>query len=75
MADTPTQERDRDVVTYVAFNGLRNDVSSERFDIGDLEVADNIDIDKTGRIARRAGYTSVTAGAAHSLWADRLQEV
>ena len=75
MATAPPQERDRDVVTYAAFNGLRNDVTSERFDIGDLEVADNIDIDKTGRIDRRAGYTLRSAGATHSLWADRLQEV
>lgn len=68
-------QRDQDVVTYVAFNGLRSDVTPERFDIGDLEVANNIDIDKTGRIARRDGYTSKSALAAHSLWADRRQEV
>lgn len=73
MAD-PTQ-RDQDVVTYVAFNGLRSDVTAERFGIGDLEAANNIDIDKTGRIGRRAGYTLRAAGASHSLWADRLQEV
>lgn len=69
------QQRDQDVVTYAAFNGLRNDVTAERFDIGDLEAANNIDIDKTGRIARRGGYTLRSAGAAHSLWADRLQDV
>ena len=68
-------QRDQDVVTYAAFNGLRNDVTSERFDIGDLEVANNIDIDKTGRIARRGGYALRSASAAHSLWSDRLQDV
>jgi hypothetical protein len=72
---TQVSERDPDVVTYAAFNGLRNDVTAERFDIGDLAVADNIDIDKTGRVARRAGYASVSASAAHSLWADRQEEI
>lgn len=68
-------ERDRDTVVYAAFSGLRNDVRPERFELADLVAADNVDIDKTGSIARRAGYTSVLGGAAHSLWADELQEV
>lgn len=65
-----TQERDQDVVTYAKFSGLRSDVTPERFGPGDLAVADNVDLDKSGRLARRAGYTPVRAGAAHSLWAD-----
>lgn len=72
MADNQTQERDKDVVTYEAFNGLRNDVTPERFGPADLEVADNVDLDRSGRIARRDGYTSVRPGAVHSLWADEL---
>lgn len=75
MADQQAPQRDRDVVTYEAFRGLRNDVSPERFEQGDLAVATNIDLDKSGRIARRAGYTSKVAGATHSLWADDLQDV
>jgi len=77
MATQNTQfpERDRDTVLYAAFNGLRNDVSPERFELGDLATADNINIDKTGRIERRGGYTQRVAGAAHSLWADELQDV
>lgn len=75
MADQQAPQRDEDVVTYEAFRGLRNDVSPERFEQGDLAVADNIDLDKSGRIARRAGYTSKVAGAAHSLWADDMQDV
>lgn len=70
MADNQTTERDQDVVTYERFDGLRNDVTPERFTPADLVVANNIDLDRSGRIARRAGYTSVRAGASHSLWAD-----
>lgn len=77
MATQNTQfpERDRDTVLYAAFNGLRNDVSAERFELGDLVTADNIDIDKTGRIERRGGYTQRVAGSSHSLWSDELQDV
>lgn len=70
MPDNQEPQRDQDVVAYTVFNGLRNDVSPERFSAGDLEVADNIDIDKTGRVARRAGYTQQVAGATHSLWSN-----
>lgn len=75
MADNQAQERDKDVVVYSAFGGLRNDVTAERFGIGDLEVATNCDLDKTGRLSRRAGYTSVAAGMRHSLWANETQTV
>lgn len=70
MADNQQPQRDSDVVTYRTFTGLRNDVTPERFDSGDLAVARNVDIDKTGRLARRAGYTSQVPGAAHSLWSN-----
>jgi len=69
MADA-AQERDPDVVAYGSFTGLRNDVTPERFSSGDLAVACNVDIDKTGKITRRDGYTSVLPGAAHSLWSN-----
>lgn len=62
--------RDKDVVTYRAFSGLRNDVDPERFELTDLELAVNVDLDKSGRLARRAGQTEVVAGATHSLWAN-----
>src|SRR6185503_16678557 len=69
--DNQQPQRDQDVVSYTKFSGLRNDVSPERFEPGDLDVALNVDIDKTGRLARRAGFapTAVT-GATHSLWAN-----
>jgi hypothetical protein len=72
MADDP-QQRDPDIIAYSSFNGLRNDVTPERYSQGDLEVADNIDIDLTGRISRRAGMTLQALGAWHSLWADQQQ--
>jgi hypothetical protein len=65
----PTHRRyDRDVVVYREFTGLRNDVAPERFDPTDLEVATNVDIDKSKRIARRDGYTKRNVSPAHSLW-------
>lgn len=72
--NTPFPVRDRDVVTYAQFDGLRNDTDPERFELGDLAVADNVSIDKTGRLERRRGYTSVLGLAVHSMWADEVQE-
>lgn len=68
MADNQTQQRDQDVVTYSTFAGLRNDVPPERFGQGDLALANNVDLDKSGELSRRDGYTSVLAGATHSVW-------
>ena len=60
-----------DPVEYRKFAGIRNTVSPERFDIGALEAAVNIDLDDTGRASRRKGYTSALAAAgAHSLHAE-----
>jgi hypothetical protein len=60
---------------FKQFTGLRSDRPIERFDPTDLSVGQNIDIDNSGAISRRAGYTSVPtvpAGAKHSLWSDDL---
>jgi len=62
-----------DGVKYKAFSGLRNNVESERFTPADLLIADNVDIDKSGRLARRQGFTRRNATAAHSLWASGTQ--
>lgn len=51
------------------FAGLRNDVSSERFEPGDLEAAVNVDIDDSGRLSRRGGVELKRAGVTHSIWA------
>lgn len=70
------QERDQDTVTYSGFTGLRNNVAEERFAITDLAAAVNVDLDDSGRLTRRAGYTSVLAGTKmHSLWSDENEEV
>jgi hypothetical protein len=68
MADT--QERDPDVVSYTGFAGVRNDVDVERFEMTDLDLGENVDIDKTGQLSRRAGQTKLSAVATHSLWSD-----
>lgn len=52
-------------------NGIRNDVSPERFSLQDLSVGENIDIDETGKVSRRAGRTLVESGEFHSLWSKR----
>jgi len=70
MAENQTQQRDPDVVTYSAFSGLRNDIAPERFSPSDLTIGNNVDLDKSGYLARRAGYTRQWSGAAHSLWSD-----
>lgn len=64
---------DPDTVKYTEFNGLRNNVNAERFEPGDLVVANNVDIDKSGQLSRRQGYTEVLAGSYHSLWSDNEQ--
>lgn len=74
MAD-PQAQRDQDVVAYTAFAGVRNDVAPERLAPSDLALGDNVDLDQSGRLSRRAGYTQRVAGATHSLWADPAQEI
>jgi len=70
-----TVQRDKDTIVYAQFSGLRNDVDPERFDLGDMTVANNIDIDQTGRISRRPGYTLMRAGATHSMWATPNEDI
>jgi hypothetical protein len=58
-------------VSYRAFNGIRNDVAPERFTSGDMVVAENVDIEKSGAASRRNGYTRrAVAAAVSSLWAQ-----
>lgn len=52
------------------FNGLRNDVALERFKQGDLASAMNVELDETGKIARRLGTSRLASGRFHSVWAD-----
>jgi hypothetical protein len=58
---------------FKSFTGLRSDRPQERFDPTDLSVATNVNIDNSGGIALRDGYTlvpTVAAGAKHSAWSD-----
>lgn len=66
----PKRRADRDVVAYAEFTGLRNDVATERFDATDLAVADNVTLDRSRRLARRAGATRCSGLPAHSLWSE-----
>lgn len=72
MATGAPDERDQDVVTYKGFTGVRNDVQAERFGISDLMTAINCNLDKSGQISRRDGFTNQVAGAAHSLWSNDI---
>lgn len=71
MADNLTLQRDQDIVTYESFAGLRNDVSPERFNTNDLATAINVNLDKSGEISRRPGFTKQVSASVHSLWASR----
>ena len=55
---------------FKKFTGLRNDVSAERFELSDLAIANNVNIDDTGKIVLRDGYLQKLAGAYHSLWSN-----
>lgn len=70
MALKDPDERDRDVVVYRAFTGMRNDVPAERFSTADLVSATNCNLNRSGQLFRRDGFTSVLAGDSHSLWAN-----
>ena len=58
---------------HAGFLGLRNTVPTDRFDLGDLEVAQNVDIDDSQRVTRRYGHgAAVVSGDCHSLWSDGI---
>lgn len=50
--------------------GVRNDLPPDRFAPGDLLVAQNIELDETGKAYRRLGTARQATGAYHSLWGD-----
>lgn len=53
------------------WRGLRNTTSPERFRVGDLEVATDVEIDDTGKMLSRRGQTVVDATPAHSLYSSK----
>lgn len=52
------------------FKGLNNVLRPERTPKEYLKEADNVDIDKSGGIQKRKGFTKVANGSYHSCWAD-----
>ena len=64
-----------DVILFRGTTGLntRTDPARLRYDpktgVQDLAVAVNVDIDDTGRISRRKGYTQKASASSHSLFA------
>lgn len=63
--------RDKDVVEYTGWRGLRNNVPSVGFDLPDLEVALNIDVDDELIAHRRKGHSAVViAGVDRDIYAE-----
>jgi len=57
-------------VGIASFKGLNNVLRPERTPKEYLKTADNVDIDKSGGIQKREGYTLIDSGSYHSVWAD-----
>ena len=56
---------------WSGFLGLRNNVDADAFGREDLVAASNVDIDDSGGISRRKGYSApVTAAVDRDLWAS-----
>jgi len=61
---------DEDLREHRDFTGLRNNVGAAGFDLGDLEVGLNVDIDDKGFLLRRKGHSAVVvAGVDRDLFA------
>lgn len=52
------------------FLGLRNTVSPERFRLGELEIALDVELDDSGQLLSRLGQTVVNATSSHSLYSN-----
>ncbi len=73
-AQARVPQPDQDTIRFETFTGLRNDRPIERFEHTDLAAGTNIDIDNSGMISRRPGYTATAVTtASHSLWSDNAQ--
>lgn len=57
-------------ISVERFQGLNNILPPHRTPIEFLKAAVNIDIDDSGGISKRAGYTKVDSGKYHSVWSD-----
>lgn len=61
---------DERVVGIKRFTGLNNSQPPEDVGETELAVASNVIIDASGHVSMRDGYTRVSTGNFHSLWAD-----
>ena len=68
MTDQPQDQGSSDSIVFNQFSGLKNTVTRERLQKGELEVAKNVDIDDVGQLHRRRGYTLKGSGNYHSLF-------
>ena len=58
-------------IEFKTFAGVRNDIKPERFNSSDLQAAINIELDESGKPARRLGTTMIEdVYALHSGWAN-----
>lgn len=65
MASRPPELPESIVVG--SFAGIKNTVSRERLQLGELAAAVNVDIDDAGQLRRRRGYTQQHTAEHHSL--------
>lgn len=72
MADYAAKVDEREgLFEFSGFDGLRNNVTSEMFAPGDLEVALNVDLSDAKDVSRRTGFSAVVAaGIDRDLWAS-----
>lgn len=62
---------DEGVYEHRQFLGLRNRVGPSGFELGDLDAAENIDLDDGGGAMLRRGHGAASiAGSCHSLWSN-----
>lgn len=64
---------DKDIFTFVEFDGLRNTVEAESMSFSDLVAATNVDVTDAKRLRRRKGFGApVVSGPCHSFWSDGM---
>lgn len=63
----PDPDEPPESIVLGQFAGLRNTVARERLAPSELQKALNVDIDDSGQVRRRRGYTLKLAGDCHSL--------
>lgn len=57
-------------ISISAWKGLNNTLPPERTPQDFLKTAENVDIDRSGGIQKRSGYSQIISGNFHSLWSN-----